>query len=84
MIQSPTAEKICDSDDDIKRHYTNLLESSSAYYLAKKNARKAWINGDKKGMEHARIKFSNYLFQIDYQMKHFQIGEHITMSGLHQ
>lgn len=70
--------------EDVNKYYLRLLESSSAYYVAKKNARKAWINGDEKGIENARIKFSHYLYQIDYQTHHFLDGQPMSMSGLHQ
>ena len=85
IMNSPsTIEQISHANNDIKSHYINHLEASSAYYTAKKNAKKAWINGDNKGIENARIKFSNYLFQIDYQMHHFSQGQNLSMAGLHQ
>jgi hypothetical protein len=71
-------------NQDIKKFYVNLLESSSAYYVAKRTARKDWINGDRKGMEDARTKFSHFLHQIDYQTQHFLNGQKMAMSGLHQ
>lgn len=85
MIQPLRIDSTCQDTEDMNKYYAQLLESSSAYYIAKKNARKAWINGDEKGMENARTKFSHYLFQIDYERHHFFLdGQKISMSGLHQ
>jgi hypothetical protein len=81
MKPDPSLSSLITGDN---KYYISLLESSSAYYIAKRNARKEWINGNQKGLENARTKFSHFLFQIDYQMQHFLHGECMSMSGLHQ
>ena len=84
MNRHSIIDKEANADDDAKTHYIHHLERSSAYYTAKKSARKAWINGDKNEIENARSKFSHYLFQIDYQTNHYSQGENMSMTGLHQ
>lgn len=80
LLNAPT-DKIC---HDMNKYYLGLLQSSSLYYLAKKSARNSWMKGDKTGMENAKIKFSYYLYQLDYELHHFLHGPLMSMSGLHQ